>query len=183
MMSMVLVAISTALALPSYRDMVEKRQLTNSAEQLVSFINTVQGISSRTNEVITVSYNRDDDDDWCIGASIGATACDCEETDDSSDEYCEIDSELFVLNQDVSGGSELMDSITGDGAYSFDPIRGLLLDQDDSLAMEMHSNSDDFQLTMMVNGTGRVLLCSPSYGHAVPGYDSCPIQVVQEDES
>ena len=77
MMSIVLVAIGTALALPSYREMVEKLQLTNGAEQLASFVNTAQGISSRTNQVVTVSYSRANHDEWCIGAVIGETACDC----------------------------------------------------------------------------------------------------------
>jgi prepilin-type N-terminal cleavage/methylation domain-containing protein len=43
MMSLALMAIGIALAIPSYRDMVEKRQVTNGAEQLSSFINTAQG--------------------------------------------------------------------------------------------------------------------------------------------
>jgi prepilin-type N-terminal cleavage/methylation domain-containing protein len=49
MMSVVLMGIGMALALPSYRDMVEKRQITNGAEQLASFINTAQGVAMKTN--------------------------------------------------------------------------------------------------------------------------------------
>ena len=174
MMSIVLIAIGSALALPSYRNMVEKRQLTNSAEQLSSFVNTVQSISTRTNQIITVSSNRDADDDWCIGATMGDAACNCEVTDDSSSDYCEIDSQLFVLNQDVSGASDLMSGITGSGTYSFDPIRGLFLDLNDSITMEMHSYSGDFRLNMVVNNTGRVIVCSDDASHHVPGYKVCP---------
>ena len=174
MMSIVLIAIGSALALPSYRNMVEKRQLTNSAEQLSSFVNTVQSISTRTNQIITVSSNRDADDDWCIGATMGDAACNCEVTDDSSSDYCEIDSQLFVLNQDVSGASDLMSGITGSGTYSFDPIRGLFLDLNDSITMEMHSYSGDFRLNMVVNNTGRVIVCSDDASHDVPGYKVCP---------
>ena len=67
-----------------------------------------------------------------------------------------------------------MQPIDGDGAYAFDPIRGLMVDLDDSLGMEMHSQSGDFQLSLMVNNVGRVILCSPSSDHAVPGYAICP---------
>lgn len=179
MMSIVLVAIGTALALPSYREMVEKRQLTNSAEQLASFVNTAQGISSRTNQVITVSYTRTDDDDWCIGATMGDTSCDCDQTDDSAADFCEIDSQPFVLNESISGGSELLNSISGDGAYSFDPVRGLFLDLNDSLAMELRSNNGQYRLNLMVNSSGRVILCSDDSGHSVPGYDICPVSLIE----
>ena len=168
MMSTVLVAIGTTLAIPSYRDMVVKRQLTNSAEQLASFVSSVQGISTRTNQVVTVSFSRANHDEWCIGAVINAddTACDCTQA-----LSCTIDGQEFVLNQSLSNGSELMHSITGE-SYSFDPVRGLA---DGSLTMELHSNNREFKLNLMVNNTGRVILCSDDAGHAIPGYDVCPL--------
>ena len=173
MMSIVLVAIGTALALPSYRDMVEKRQLTNSAEQLASFVSSVQSISTRTNRVVTVSYTRAHHDEWCIGAVINAndTACDCTQTSS-----CTIDGQEFVLDESLSNGSELVHNITG-GSYSFDPVRGL---SDASLTMELHTDSRNLKLNLMVNNTGRVVLCSDDASHSIPGYDVCPIVVVEE---
>ena len=182
MMSLVLVAIGTALALPSYRDMVEKRQLTNGAEQLASFVNTAQGISSRTNQVVTVSYSRSHHDEWCIGAVIGDTACDCTETDSSANDYCAIDGQEFVLDNTATNDMEFLHSLTGDGAYAFDPIRGLFLDLDDSLTMEMHSDSRGYKLNLIVNNTGRVILCSDDSSHSVPGYDICPAPPVEVAE-
>ena len=179
MMSIVLVAIGTALALPSYREMVEKRQLTNGAEQLASFVNTAQGISSRTNQVVTVSYSRVKHDDWCIGAVIGETACDCTETTSSASDYCAIDGQMFVLDNSATNNLEFLHALTGDGAYAFDPIRGLFQDMDDSLTMELHSNNRDYKLNLMVNNTGRVILCSDDSGHSVPGYDVCPAPVLE----
>jgi type IV fimbrial biogenesis protein FimT len=184
MMSIVLVAIGTALALPSYREMVEKRQLTNGAEQLASFVNTAQGISSRTNQVVTVSYSRSHHDEWCIGAVIGDTACDCTETDSSANDYCAIDGQEFVLDNTATNDMEFLHSLT-DGAYAFDPDRGLFLDQhdlDDSLTMELHSNSRGYKLNLMVNKTGRVILCSDDSSHSVPGYDVCPAPPVEVAE-
>ena len=167
MMSTVLIAIGTTLAIPSYRDMVQKRQLTNSAEQLASFVSSVQSISTRTNRVVTVSYSRAHHDEWCIGAVINAddTACDCTQA-----ESCTIDGQEFVLNESLSNGSELVHSITGD-SYSFDPVRGLA---DGSITMELHTDSRDFKLNLVVNNTGRVMLCSKDDSHEVPGYDVCP---------
>jgi type IV fimbrial biogenesis protein FimT len=170
-MSVVLISIGTTLAIPSYVDMVEKRKLTNSAEQLASFLSSVQSISTRTNQVVTVSYQRAGHDDWCIGASLSDDECDCD--DESSGTYCEIEAQPFVLNESLSDGSELVHSIAG-GSYSFDPVRGL---SDGALTMELHSDSRDFRLNLMVNNTGRVILCSKNYTDAVPGYEVCPLVV------
>jgi type IV fimbrial biogenesis protein FimT len=181
MMSLVLVAIGMALALPSYRDMVEKRQVTNGAEQLASFINTAQGVAMKTNQVVTISYDRSGHDDWCVGAVSGETACDCTETDTSATDYCQIATQPFILNNGHAGDLELMHAMEGDGAYAFDPIRGLFLDLDDSLTLELHSPSRDFRLNLVVNSTGRVVLCSEDSEHSIPGYGACP--VAEEPES
>ena len=180
MMSVILIAISTALAAPSYRTMVEKRQLTNTAEQIAAFVNSVQGISSRSNQMVTVSFDRNDSDDWCIGATLGPDACDCGETNTGDSDFCEIDSLPYVLNESINEGAEMINSIEGNGAdFSFDPIRGMFADMNDYMTVEMHSRSQDFKLDLMVNPTGRVVLCSHDSSHAVPGYAVCD----QEEES
>ena len=193
LMSTILIAIGTTLAIPSYRDMVDKRQLTHSAEQLASFVNSAQSISTRTNQVVTVSYNRNSHNQWCIGAVVIETntqpQCNCNQTNVSEETFCRIDpqpspvlnpdTELFepdpaekpfVLDQSISNGSQLMHGISG-GTYSFDPVRGL---SDASLTMELHTDNRNFKLNLMVNSTGRVILCSKDDSHAIPGYDVCP---------
>jgi Tfp pilus assembly protein FimT len=172
MMSVVLLALSMALAMPSFRDMVEKRQITNGAEQIAAFINTVQGVALKTNSRVTVTYDEPSDGNWCIGAfSPDVTAtCDCTETTFSEGDYCKVGSDSFVLNQDVATGRDLMHSMSGDGAYTFDPVRGL---SDDTLAMELRSQNGDFRLSLMVNNVGRVTLCSTDEEHAIPGYKVC----------
>lgn len=180
MMSVLLVAIGMALALPSYRDMVEKRQVTNAAEQLAAFVNSAQGVAMKTNRVVTVSYDRNDVDDWCIGAAAGAAACDCGETDPAQPDFCEIGSQPFVLNNHHAGNLQVMHAMNGDGAYSFDPVRGFMVDLDDGLTAELRSPNGDFRLNLMVNGTGRVILCSEDSSHAIPGYELCPVAAVEE---
>ena len=177
MMSIVLIAIGTALALPSYRDMVEKRQVTNGAEQLASFINSAQGAAMKTNDEIWVSWNRVGANDWCIGANSDAF-CDC-----TQDNACLIGGQEFVLDNTHASAQVKMEPIVGggdDSAYAFDPVRGLMRDLNDSLAVEMRSQSGDFRLSMMVNTTGRVILCSPDSGYAVPGYALCPQPAVDD---
>ena len=180
LMSVVLIAIGTALALPSYRDMVEKRQVTNAAEQLASFVNAAQGAAMKSNDEVWVSWARTSATDWCLGANVDSS-CDCTQAD-----ACQVNGQEFVIDDSHASPQILVEPIeggAGDNAYAFDPIRGLMSELDDSLGMEMRSQSGDFRLSLRVNTVGRVILCSPSADHAVPGYALCPIQQAQESGS
>ena len=181
MVSVALLGTILALALPSYREMVEKRQLTQGAEQVHAFLNSIQGFASRSNENVTVSYSMTDSDDWCFGATLGDTACDCTETSSAESDFCSIDGAAARVTNDQTGNRGLLQSITGDGAYAFDPIRGLFVNLDDSLDMEMHSPSGDYQLRLIVSNTGHTTLCSKDTDHSVPGYKICPADEVEEE--
>ena len=175
MMSIVLLAIGTAIALPSFRDQVEKRQVTNGAEQLASFVNIAQGTAMKLNRVVTVSWSYTDNNDWCIGAIDSETACDCTVTTWSSDSYCKIASDTYKLSDDIATERGLVHQIVGgdDSAYAFDPVRGLFTDLDDTLTMELRSRSGDYRLNLVVNNAGRVTVCSPAEEYAIPGYKEC----------
>ena len=180
LMTVVLIGIGVAVALPSYRDMVEKRQVTNAAEQVTSFVNSAQGVAMKTNRVVTVSYARTADDDWCVGAVTGETACVCSQSDPEAADYCQIGSQPFFIDGTHAGGLGVMHAVTGDGAYAFDPVRGFFRDLDDSLTMELRSESGAFRLNVLVNSTGRVTVCSADASHAVPGYGVCGAVPVDE---
>lgn len=174
MVTIALLGISLALALPSFQDMTRKRQLTNGAEQIAALINTAQGAAMKTNEVVTVHYSRTDNDDWCIGAISGDSYCDCSQTDTTASDYCRIGSQGYVVDAADAGNLELMHAISGDGAYAFHPDRGLLTDLEDSLAVELRSPEGDFRLNVLVNTAGRVMVCSQHPDYGVPGYPECP---------
>lgn len=176
MMSLILLAVGMALAVPSYREMVEKRQITYGAEQLMSFVNSAQSEAIKQNQVLTVAYAFSSEDDWCVGAVLGAAACDCTQTSSSAPDYCAIDSSPWIIDNSHAGNRNLVHTMEGDGAYSFDPVRGLLTDLADELVVEMRSDSGDYRLQLMVSATGQVILCSGDSSHAVPGYPACPAQ-------
>ena len=189
MMSVVLMGIGLALALPSYRDMVEKRQVTNGAEQLASFINSAQGVAMKTNRFVKVSWDHVADDEWCVGATVVANPaddpCDCSGADESA-AACQIDGQDFILNQAHASNRDLMHDIgTEDtGSYTFDPVRGFSPDLTDDLTFAMRSPSGDFRLNLVVNQVGRVLLCSDDASHSVPGYAVCNVvQVADSPET
>ena len=174
MVALTLIATSLAFAMPSYQDMVEKRQLSQSVERVNSFINSAQGLSSKTNEVVTVSYSRASASSWCIGMVVGTTACNCTQTSAEASDYCAVDAERSVLGSADLGDLGQLHSVSGDGAFAYDPIRGLFVDLDDSMELKLRSNSGAFRVNVQVNNTGRVTMCSDSSDHDVPGYSLCP---------
>ena len=186
MMSVVLLAIGTAIALPSFRDQVEKRQVTNGAEQIASFINSAQGAAMKTNREVWVSWSRAADNDWCIGANVDTT-CECDQANS-----CVVNGQEYVIDNGSASDRDLFYAFSGgDGdAYGLDPIRGLVIDSDrtviepgDYPEFKLRSNSDEFRLNLRVNSTGRVTLCSDDAAHAVPGYPVCQaivdVQIVE----
>ena len=173
LLTVVIIALTLALGVPSFKDQADKRHLTNATEQIVSFVNTTQGIASRTNQVVTVSYSRTDNDQWCVGATVGDTPCDCTESASDAADFCAIDGQKYVLDNTHTGNLELMNAINGDGAYAFDPVRGIFTDMNDAMEMKLRSRDDDFRLNVQVNSVGRVTTCSESASHAVPGYHLC----------
>jgi len=195
MMSVVLMAIGLALALPSYREMVEKRQVTNGAEQLSAFVNTAQGLAQKRNRPVTVSYIPTSETDWCLGMAEDDTVCHCK----NAPETCTVDGQTHVLNMSHANGHALMAAVSSAShAYYINPERGLFLpcegegmewqpictpipiaDQSTTLSarnqpldIELRSASGDFALRMQVNNTGRVSLCnSAGAREAIPGYN------------
>jgi len=172
------IAIITSLALPSYRTIIEKRQVTSGAEQLGAFLSAVKIESIKRSDNVSVSYSRADVDSWCVGIKVGLTACDCTETDTNAADFCEIDGQSRVFNQANLNYPGVMNAMNGDGLFVFDPARGLVYDDSsladyDSAEMELLSEDGTYALNVQVSATGRVKYCSDSADKQVPGYDVC----------
>jgi len=187
MIALVLVAIAASLALPSYVDMIEKRHVTRGAEQLLAFVNSAQLESVKWNQDLNVSYKRVGDSDWCVGANLGATICDCTVTDTSNAQFCGINGSAWKFDDDLAGDRVLVKAMSGDdggdNAYTFEPERGIFVNMDDTFQVEMHSSTSKYQLQIMVTQTGQAVLCSKNAAHAVTGYAVCPATESEEVSS
>jgi type IV fimbrial biogenesis protein FimT len=192
MIALVLISIGAALALPSYQNMIEKRQLTRGAEKLLAFMNAAQSRSIQWNEQLNVSWSRTGDNQWCVGANLGETVCNCTDTDPSSATYCAINNAQWHFDDEITGDRVLVKSFSSrdevDHHYSFDPDRGLFVNLNDELDVEMHSKNQNYQLRLQVSNTGAASLCSKDAEHAIPGYSVCSpdeveVEVADEDVS
>ncbi len=180
MISLLLLAIAAALSLPSYRDMIEKRQLTHGAEQIMAFVNSAQLEATRQNDFVTISWSRTADNDWCFGTTLGEVACDCTETVAAETDYCAINAVPSVISNLNVGSRDLLKSLSGDDDYTFDPVRGVFDDFVDDLTVVMSSDSESYALTLVMNQAGNAFICSSNEDHKVPGYGIC---AAPQDES
>jgi prepilin-type N-terminal cleavage/methylation domain-containing protein len=177
MVVIAVVAIITSFALPSYRTLIEKRQVTSGAEQLGSFLSAVQIEAVKRSENITVSF---DEAAWCVGIAVGTEACDCTETV-PADADCTIDNQVRIFNQDNLNYPDALSGMndgSDDQMFVFDPARGLVYsDSDltnyDSAEFQFVSDDGTYELNVQVSATGRVKYCSNDAGTKVPGYDVC----------
>jgi Tfp pilus assembly protein FimT len=175
MVSLVLLAVAAALSLPSYRDMIEKRQLTHGAEQIMAFVNSAQLESAKQNQPVTISWSLTASDNWCFGTIVSATACDCTETQPGETDFCAINSVPTVITNFNAANHDLLRSVSGDSDYTFDPVRGIFDGFTDPLVVEMSSNGDSFSLTLVMNQAGQATLCSSNSDHSIPGYPVCDL--------
>lgn len=170
---LVITAIGVALAVPTFRAVVEKRQLTRSAEAIATFMNLSQSEAVKRNEDISVNIRRTDHDTWCIGAIAGATACDCSETTTTDPLFCDIDDVPYRITQadvisnptyELMHRMEVNGTATSNSSFTFDPIRGTLLNLE-TVNIQVHTNegsgtSREYQLEVDVLPTGRVSICT-----------------------
>ncbi len=175
MVTLALMAIVITLAYMSYQATLEKRRVTSIATEAQAFILRVQGESIERNQTMTVSYSRTGDHNWCLGAVAGTTPCDCTETNAAVGDYCGFEGAAMVVTNLAENRDGRIKSMTGDGAFTFDPASGMLMNLDDSLQLDLRSNSEAYRLALVVSKTGLTMLCSQDSAHQVPGYDVCAV--------
>lgn len=191
MIAIAVLAIITSLALPSYRALIEKRQVTSGAQQLSAFLSSAKMEAVKRNDMIAV-YT--DVDNACAGFYVydpdsPRANCDCTKIDPEADNACAIDEfgdgglRLHAINETILNKPVKIAGINvvgrGDGLVVFDPIRGMLVFDDDveplPLELKMLSKQDTYGLNVRVTATGRVTICSDTSEAdlAVPGFDEC----------
>jgi type IV fimbrial biogenesis protein FimT len=169
----VIVAIGVALAVPTFRSITEKRQLTSAAESVAAFMNLAQSTAVKYDQDVIVNMQRTDFDTWCVGAILGATACDCMENDTTAADFCDINGvPRRTQHADVisNSGYQLLQSIqvnstaSANSNVTFDPVRGTLLNLE-TISFQMHTNTGsginkDYQLNVNLLPTGNVSICT-----------------------
>jgi len=89
-----------------------------------------------------------------------------------------IPSNLKITTDNASSKGSLAAIGAGDGAFVFDPVRGMMVDFTDVATFQLLSQPDNtYALNVQIGPTGRVSICSDTGraadGRQVPGYDPC----------
>ena len=168
--AMSVVALLMTLSAPSYSEFISKRKVAGAANLVVTFFENVKMEAVKRNEFASISYKKaDSGTDWCLGAVIGKdVACDCM----AETAECLIDSAPIILSNGTFAEFDKLVATFTEGTISYDPVRGILTDPADSVAMEIKHSEEDFQVNISVNATGSIRKCSPS-DHKLIGYSTC----------
>ena len=170
MTALSVVAILLSLSAPSYSDFINKRKVAGAANLVATFFENIKMESVKRNEFASITYKKaDDGTDWCLGAVMGKeVACDCM----AETAACLIDSVPVILSNETFAQFNDLVANFSEGTISYDPVRGILTDPEDSAAIEIRHSAEDFQVNISVNATGSVRKCTPS-DHKMVGYATC----------
>ena len=176
MIAVAVLAIITSLALPTYHNILEKREITSGGEQLAAFLSSAQMESVKQNQFVAVNY-QPLANGWCLGMRAGdsAVTCDCSVTDVSAANACAVDGELRVFNSSNLKDPDILNaaSVGDDGTILFDPERGLIRGAE-NVTLQLLSGDGSYALDVEVTVTGRVKICSNKAANKdVPGYKEC----------
>jgi len=180
LITLIILAVILALAAPSYFEFIVKRKTTGAVENIAALIVNAKMEAIKRNRNVTVGFlNNFDGDNWCFGYQVGNTTCDCGEDDDTDAAYCDVtETDGSVKSTRLYSGDfgdvTIGNFVTFSGAtnFTFDPVNGLLTDTSDSGSLDVTSENDKYQVTIAINGAGRVTQCTTSTKKLV-GYDTC----------
>jgi len=170
MIAVAVIAIITSLALPSYRSLIEKRQVTSGAEQVSAFLSAAQTEAIKRNQEVSIvcAVDTGQCEAWALGKDVDA---------DDDDESLRM-LQFVNLKADVVA----VDYESDDLQVVFDPVRGML--RQDYIApapieIQLSSAQGEYALNVIMLATGRVSMCSDGEraSKAVPGYDTCQVEV------
>jgi len=172
MIVLAIVAIGIALAVPSYEDVLQRRETTSKAESLAAFLAYAQSAAMKRNTEISIQLSRTSDNDWCLGADESLTGCDC--TGDDAADLCTIDGVVRTISSATQTRSSMTDA-AADVVFAFDPIRGTMITADlgNDHDFTLQSDNGKYELEVQVGVTGRIRVCNSDSSKAVPGFKPC----------
>jgi type IV fimbrial biogenesis protein FimT len=188
----VIAAIGIALAVPSFSDIIERKQLGGAAEAAYEQLQLARSQAVKRSKPIVVDFNGDTTTAWAIGftdklggcnagdALDGDNPCTIEYDNDASIDYGSDGISDIVLMR-IQGSNHKNITMTQatpfDGTPGgctttnleeacFDFVRGL------ARTGEYNFTSTNYTLQVQVNLLGHVSICRPS-GKYIVGYDGC----------
>jgi type IV fimbrial biogenesis protein FimT len=169
MVTVTVLAILVALAIPSFVDFRERVAVRGAGDQLVSFFANAKLEALKRDRPITVNI-RKSGTNMCIGATTVAAGCDCFAKTAAA--ACDVGQ--FPTSSDASDQAEWRGiTMVGQptlgptddddvGLATIDPKRGYLTDGMDVGGATIQSSAGHFRLRLYVDRWSRPYLCAPT---------------------
>ncbi|MTW23114.1 prepilin-type N-terminal cleavage/methylation domain-containing protein [Allochromatium palmeri] len=169
MVTIAVAAILLSIAAPSFQSMIERARVKSLAEIIYSNLQFAKGESLKgmqsTNENVLVTFKKDASPQ-CFGMIRGNVACDCS----ANPTDCEIggsERKITFTNTEFPGA---FIAGSGDETIQFDSIRGTATNG----TIEVQSRStNSLKLNVKISVIGRIIICVPSDGNSISGYQGC----------
>lgn len=173
-------AILLTIAVPSFKDMVDKRRLVGAAERLYGDVQAARFESIKSNKQVTISFkNLGTATSWCYGMDDdSATGCDCSTVGSAAN--CTIGGVKKVVTSSDFKNVDLTSTDLTSNNLCVEPRRGKFSSGTISATSCSSTTVGNITLSstsgvIKVNTAsfGRVHLCSPSGTGQVVGYPLC----------
>lgn len=180
MVTITVLAILLAVAVPAFSDFMEKARLRGAADALSSQFALARSQAIRTDRNVTLVI-KGEDDTWCSGArqfaaagtlglvaAGGAAGCDCA----AAPAQCVVAGEQLVVASGEHAGVLMLDS---DGtSFEFDRKTGSLVDlAPTTLELRGANQPDRFGLNVVTTPMGHARTCIPAGFPSFGGYRAC----------
>jgi prepilin-type N-terminal cleavage/methylation domain-containing protein len=168
MITIAVAGILLALAAPSFNAFIDKYRAKRAADTLSAFLVNAKTEAIKRNMPMRVVFqSASSGATWCAGMIAAPTStetCDCSATPNT----CQIDgADRFVRGADFK--DIVLNSPADDALFTFTPQRGTA-----NSGNAQVQSAGGLQVRVVVGGTGRIRLCSPSGSGNVGGYPVCP---------
>lgn len=170
MVTIAVLAIIAALALPSFRDFAQRSALRGVADNVIGVIANAKEEAIKRDQLVKVDV-RTVGTGFCVGAAVVATAattgCDC-----TTASNCPVAS---FPNTAAELHSVQLDGAPAFGAgtsFVIDPKTGMLTDPANQGNLDLKVSTGT-KVRIALNALGRPTLCTPSGGKALNSVESC----------
>lgn len=156
MITIVIIAIITAIALPSFQSILEKRRLVGAAENLFADLQYTRSEAIKQNK--TVSFQFSTGANWCYGIDDDGTDCDCTQGSGASnctvvagqDAGADVSVEKIVLASSYKD-VQLADATNALSSFTINPRQGMPSDNG-GFVFSINGQS----MSVCLNSIGRV---------------------------
>lgn len=165
-------AILLTVAVPSFKDMVDKRRLVGAAEQFYGDLQAARFEAIKLNKTVAVFFTNSGSTNWCYGmADSISAACDC--TASVTTTQCKVGGMPKVMGNSGFRGVTLTVSGYTNSRICVDSRRGKFFSKSDCTSDDMGNvtfSSSSGSIRVDTQELGRVRICSTA---GTGGYPSC----------